>query len=175
MADLLEIEKWPAFNTHDHLPMSDHGVINSAGHGMYACCECLHLHPKDDFSLAMVKGKRGKNGGGSLELKAGRFCIPCGVEMGRYNLDTRLQVAGADGSFAGMCSLCNSFVRIPEERAIPDQHCPCCYGDIDGKIIMNDVNWGMWIVDDEVLEETSRRDEEFATLDDGVRHGTSNK
>ena len=110
MRDLLEIEMWPEYNSTRDGPAETRQPI--PGVDFFACYLCRKIRCASKFSNAMMKGKRGKLGNGSVAEKSGRFCISCGIRVGIYKRGDWLQYGGALGSCAFVCRNCGSFIPI---------------------------------------------------------------
>ncbi|PVH92249.1 hypothetical protein DM02DRAFT_472497, partial [Periconia macrospinosa] len=102
--DLLEIEQWPTYTGVRGRP--EYAKQPIAGHDFFACSLCLKLRSAGKFSNAMMKGKRGKLGSGTVEERRSRFCIPCGVAHNRYQKGTQLKFGGASGGYGFVCLEC---------------------------------------------------------------------
>lgn len=126
--DLLEIEQWPAYTGVHGRP--EHVKQPIAGHDFFACSLCLKLRSASKFSNAMMKGKRGKLGSGTVEERRSRFCIPCGVAQDRYRRGTQLQYGGAGGGYGFVCLGCGSFNGVGysfERASFSLRLCDSCY------------------------------------------------
>lgn len=108
MRDLLEIEMWPEYNSARYRPAESRQPIPGAD--FFACYLCRKIRCASKFSNAMMKGKRGKLGNGSVAERSGRFCISCGIQVGIYKRGDWLQYGGALGSCAFVCRNCGSFI-----------------------------------------------------------------
>ena len=108
MRDLLEIEMWPEYHSARDRPAESRQPIPSVD--FFACYLCRKIRCASKFSNAMMKGKRGKLGNGSVAEKSGRFCISCGIRVGIYKRGDWLQYGGALGSCAFVCRDCGSFI-----------------------------------------------------------------
>ena len=92
MADLLEIEQWPEYNAVKFMPPESRQPVGQLD--FFACHLCLKIRSADKFANAMMKGKRGKLGEGTVEERSKRFCIPCGITHGKYQRGTYLRFGG---------------------------------------------------------------------------------
>lgn len=121
MLDLLQIEEWPC-----HTRAKPRQL---AGPGDYfACCYCLKIRSAIFFSNAMMKkwyGKASLTDASSL-LRLGRFCIPCGIKDGRYELGEVMYFGGAKGGLGAVCKGCSEFVRNPVRVARLGYICGAC-------------------------------------------------
>lgn len=108
--DLLEIERWPTYM--GVLGRPEYVKQPIAGHDFFACSLCLKLRSAGKFSNAMMKGKRGKLGSGTVEERRSRFCIPCGIAQNRYRRGTELRFGGAGGGYGFVCLKCGSFEGV---------------------------------------------------------------
>jgi hypothetical protein len=95
MADLLEIEQWPEYNAAKFKPLQSRQPVSQLD--FFACHLCLKIRSADRFCNAMMKGKRGKLGKGTVEERSKRFCIPCGITHGIYQRGIYLRSGGASG------------------------------------------------------------------------------
>ena len=105
---------WPAYAGVCSRP--DHAKQPIAGHDFFACSLCLKLRSAGKFSNAMMKGKRGKLGSGTVRERRSRFCIPCGVAHHKYQRGTQLQFGGARrgarGGYGFVCRGCGKFEEV---------------------------------------------------------------
>ena len=110
IVDLLEIEHWPVYNG---AKTQERGMQQPfRGHDFFACSICLRIRSAGKFSNAMMRGKRGKLGSGSLTDRRKRFCIPCGIAQGRYRKGVTMQFGGAFGAEGKVCNDCGCFTSI---------------------------------------------------------------
>lgn len=107
MADLLEIERWPVYNAAEYRPLQSRQA--NAGQDFFACFICLRIRSASKFSNAMMKGKRGKLGAGTIAERMRRLCIECGVRTGIYKRKTYIQFGGALGGSGFVCGTCGNF------------------------------------------------------------------
>lgn len=107
MVDLLEIEKWPCYDSVSSQPQGFKQPVDKLD--FFACRYCLKIRPARYFSNAMMKGKRGKHGLGTVQDRSERFCIPCGVDKKIYSPGTYLQFGGAGFKQGFICRRCGSF------------------------------------------------------------------
>lgn len=99
--DLFEIEMWPAYMKQDNLQMA---------HGHFACGECVRLRRARHFTNAMMKGKRGKIGSGTIEQRSKRVCIQCCLRLGRFSPGTTFYFGGAEvHGFGIICARCRRY------------------------------------------------------------------
>jgi hypothetical protein len=126
MTDLLEIELWPAYH---QAPDTDASLKQAVdGRDYFACHICLQIRSARHFSNAMMKGKRGKLGLGTLAEKAARFCIECGIANGRYPRGALMMFGGATmaqgagGGYGFVCLLCRQFQPERGARASDFMH-----------------------------------------------------
>jgi hypothetical protein len=125
MRDLLEIEMWPEYNSAYYRPAELKQPIR--GLDFFACYVCCKIRCASKFSNAMMKGKRGKLGNGTVAEKAGRFCIPCGMRVGTYTRGGWLQYGGATGSYGYVCHGCGTFQEAGFEYVAADvRFCANC-------------------------------------------------
>lgn len=107
MVDLLELEEWPRYDgaryREPNLKQPIHGL------DFFGCSYCLRLRSAGKFSNAMMKGRRGKHGLGTVAERLQRFCISCGVKQGRYQRGTYMQYGGAFGGYGFVCLKCGRF------------------------------------------------------------------
>lgn len=127
MADLLEIEKWACYDSASSRPEGKQQPIDRLD--FFACRYCLTIRPAGYFSNAMMKGKRGKHGLGTLEEKSERFCIPCGVEREIYVPGTYIQFGGAGFKEGFVCRRCTCFntARYCSEKQVKSRICRNCW------------------------------------------------
>jgi len=74
----------------------------------FACHLCLKISSACNFSNAMMKGKRGKLGTGTVAERARHLCIPCGIAHRIYPRGTYLQFGGGRGGQwegTGLCAV----------------------------------------------------------------------
>jgi hypothetical protein len=127
MADLLEIEQWPAYNGAKSMPLE---CQQPGGHrDFFACHLCLKIRSADNFANAMMKSKRGKLGRGTISERSKRFCIQCGVGHGQYHRGTYIQFGGAAQSHGFVCWGCGLFTSIAHctETQIAKRRCRVCW------------------------------------------------
>jgi hypothetical protein len=123
--DLLEIEMWPENNSAQGRPAGSKQPIPSVD--FFACFLCRKIRCASKFSNAMMKGKRGKLGNGSVAEKSKRFCISCGIRVGIYKRGDWLQYGGSLGSCAFVCRNCGSFTPVGLIYfAMDERVCPNC-------------------------------------------------
>ncbi|KAF2798027.1 hypothetical protein K505DRAFT_191959, partial [Melanomma pulvis-pyrius CBS 109.77] len=107
MIDLLEIERWPEYHGVEYVSVENKQALDRRD--FFACCLCLRIRSAGQFSNAMMRGKRGKLGNGTIADRIGRFCLTCGVTSRRYPLGTRLQFGGASQRQGLVCVTCGRF------------------------------------------------------------------
>ena len=127
MTDLLEIERWPEYNAAEYRPAQPKQPIDQQD--FFACHLCLKIRSAGQFSNAMMKGKRGKLGQGTIAERMQRFCITCGLSHQRYRRGTHLQFGGALRRHGFVCSRCDKFkeVRYGCKIQAAERICPSCY------------------------------------------------
>jgi hypothetical protein len=79
MKDLLEIERWSGYNAAQYRPAEPKQPVDYED--FFACCLCLKIRFARKSFNAMIKGKRGKLGNGTIAERSGRFCINLGSPM----------------------------------------------------------------------------------------------
>jgi len=131
MADLLEIERWPEYNAPEYEPPESKQPDLQ---DFFACRLCLKIRSACKFSNAMMKGKRGKLGTGTVTDRSQRFCIPCGIAHGIYQRGTYLQFGGAVGGYGFVCRGCGKFelTRYGCETQAAKRTCAAC-SDVGGR------------------------------------------
>lgn len=87
-----EIEQWPECNGAKSMPLECRQPVGQLH--FFACHLCLKIRSADIFANAMMKGKRGKLDQGTVAEMSTRFCLPCGVKYGKYQVGTYLQYGG---------------------------------------------------------------------------------
>lgn len=125
MADLLEIEQWPEYNAAKFMPLQcrQPGQLD-----FFACHLCLKIRSADRFANAMMKGRRGKLGEGTVEERSKRFCIPCGTTRGKYQRGTYLRFGGASGQHGFVCRRCGRFeTGYHSEVPVAERRCAVCW------------------------------------------------
>jgi hypothetical protein len=99
MADLLEIEQWPEYNGAKIMPPELKQPVGQRD--FFACHLCLKIRSADRFANAMMKGKRGKLGQGTVVERSKRFVYRAGSSMD----DTRQEhIFSLGGRLCGMGS-----------------------------------------------------------------------
>ncbi|OAL74062.1 hypothetical protein A7D00_2091 [Trichophyton violaceum] len=99
--DLFEMEMWPGYLEQDNIRMA---------HGYFACGECVRLRRARHFTNAMMKGKRGKVGSGTIEQRSKRVCIQCCFRLGRFSPGTTFYFGGAEVDGYGIvCARCRGY------------------------------------------------------------------
>ena len=117
MVDLLEIEKWPCYNYSGYTTETIGQPMATLDY--FACRLCLRIRSAGMFSDKMMKDMRGKQSPKGNEAAHCRFCIPCGIESGRYQKGIRLQYGGAridGGVFRMICFGCGRLEIEAEKR-----------------------------------------------------------
>ena len=104
IADLLEIERWPEYNAVEYRPVNRQDF--------FACCFCLRICSASKFSNAMIKGKHGKLGNGTIAERIGRFCITCVLAYGRYQRRIHFQFGGALRGHGFLYRGCSKFEQV---------------------------------------------------------------
>ncbi|EGD96284.1 hypothetical protein TESG_03737 [Trichophyton tonsurans CBS 112818] len=111
--DLFEIEMWPGYLRQANIQMAH-------AHGYFACGECVTLRRARHFTNAMMKGKRGKTGSGTIEQRSKRVCIQCCLRLGRFSPGTTFYFGGAEvrgyGIFCSRCLRYEEYVRHEEHE-----------------------------------------------------------
>lgn len=107
MADLLEIEMWPVYDFASYQPSEMSSPVDCLDY--FACHLCLKIRSAGKFSNAMMKGKRGKLGMGTILERSQRFCIPCGVTHRRISPGTTIRFGGQFGGYGFVCRRCKRF------------------------------------------------------------------
>jgi hypothetical protein len=127
MVDLLEIERWPEYNAAQYRSAESKQPVDYED--FFACCLCLKIRSASKFSNAMMKGKRGKLGNGTIAERIGRFCIKCGLAHGRYHRGVYLQFGGALGGYGFVCHRCGNFehVRYDCDIQVAKRSCTRCW------------------------------------------------
>ena len=133
MADLLEIEQWLEYNAAKYVSFASKQAM--AQRDFFACSHCLKICSAGKFSNAMMKGKRGKLGTGTVFERSRRFCIPCGMAHGRYQRGTKFQFGGAFGSYGFVCRGCGEFEQMSfcSEIQAARTTCADCWKDGERK------------------------------------------
>lgn len=129
MLDLIHIEEWPCHTRAKPRQLPGHGDF-------FACCYCLKIRPTIFFSNAMMERRYGKASltHPSLWLwRLGRFCIPCGIRDGRYELGTEMYFGGARGGLGAVCKGCSEFVRDAEMVVGLGYICGICRDTLEAK------------------------------------------
>jgi hypothetical protein len=127
MADLLEIEQWPEYNAAKFKPLQSRQPVSQLD--FFACHLCLKIRSADRFCNAMMKGKRGKLGKGTVEERSKRFCISCGITHGIYQRGIYVRWGGASGQRGFVCWWCGRFESrhcSEVHLAKPERKCAVC-------------------------------------------------
>lgn len=126
ISDLLEIELWPEHNAAQFGSAQSKQPMCKLDY--FACHICLKIRCASQFSNAMMKGKRGKLGEGTIADKAGRFCIPCGLTHGRYQRGVSFQLGGVFGGYGFVCRKCGGFKRVEVgcDARVTQKICTAC-------------------------------------------------
>jgi hypothetical protein len=127
MADLLEIEQWPEYNRAKLMPPECQQPVGQLD--FFACHLCLKIRSADRFANAMMKGKRGKLGQGTVEERSKRFCIPCGTKYRRYQRGTYLQFGGPSAWHGFVCRGCGKFevTEYCSKAQVAGRKCTVCW------------------------------------------------
>lgn len=121
MLDLLHIEEWPCHTRARPRQLPGRGDF-------FACCDCLKIRPAIVFCNDVIKGQRGKASLADTSLsRLNRFCIPCGIKDGRYELGrTRIYFGGLAGRRGVVCKGCSKFVTYAVRIARLGYICRSC-------------------------------------------------
>ncbi|KAH8797254.1 hypothetical protein F5884DRAFT_687977 [Xylogone sp. PMI_703] len=127
MADLLEIEQWREYNGARFMPPERKQSVGQRD--FFACYLCLKICSADRFANAMMKGKRGKLGQGTVRERSKRFCIQCGIKHGRYQAGTYLQFGGWSAWYEFVCRGCGKLevTRYCSEAQVAERRCTVCW------------------------------------------------
>lgn len=143
MKDLLEIERWPCYDG----AADAEGQLKQAifTRDYFACHLCLRIRATTKYSNAMMKEKRGKHRLSSSDTSnrgSTRFCIDCGIRIGRYIPGTVFSFGGyrsgglADtigGGYGLVCLKCHHFGRVEWGSTGKPLICvPCTYEQLAG-------------------------------------------
>ena len=123
IVDLSKIEQRPVYNAARARPEELKQPVD--GRDFFACSVCLRIRSAGKLSNAMMKGKRGKLGSGTLVDKVTRFCIPCGVATKRYQRGTYLKFGGALRGSGKICSTCGQLSAISDCHDFEVNKCDC--------------------------------------------------
>lgn len=147
MTDLLEIERWPEYNGAEG--KLGHEAQPIAGRDFFACYLCLKIRSATKFSNAMMKGKRGKLGSGTIAERWTRFCIDCGCKKKKFSPGTEFNFGGALGGTGFICFDCSIFVNkcSYESKAIKRLCDECARDRAEGRWPPERIGWEDSILD----------------------------
>ncbi|KAK6538540.1 hypothetical protein TWF694_010119 [Orbilia ellipsospora] len=134
MADLLEIEQWPAYH---HVKYRDGGTKQPyAEVDYFACYICLKIKQAINFSNAMMRGKKGKLSDVLAPDRHGRFCIPCGISTGSYIRGSSFYYGGYGVRQGMVCVDCGLFKDKPWNANANVRRCEECLARYQARLTM---------------------------------------
>ena len=124
---------FPTYNSAKYTPLECRQPVDQRD--FFACHLCLRIRSAGKFANAMMKGKRGKLGMGSVAERSRRFCIPCGVAHQKYQQGTCLQFGGASGTYGVVCCRCGEFgpIRHGCDSQLARKTCDTCWNHAAAK------------------------------------------
>lgn len=149
MFDLLRIERWPCYTPSRHNQLPGRGDF-------FACSYCLKIRPALFFATDMMKWWRRKvihvsefppyQGSTPMDiaLKAGRFCIPCGIGGGKYRGGKQINFGGREWGVGYVCTGCLVFFsKTWGEVEKPGCWCNACYANGGRRDRVPEDKWGI--------------------------------
>lgn len=102
--DLFEIEMWPGYRGETLIGFSN---------DYFACGICIRLRRAKHFTNAMMKGKKGKIGSGTVEQRSRRICMQCCLQLGLITPGTIFRFGGASVlRYGSVCARCRGFEEL---------------------------------------------------------------